>query len=295
MLDDHGPRNNRLIRNARSGSYGNARPVPPARQTAIMPDMPHFKAAQSPQNGNDTRSLVAGKATLETLLQIPAQAKSAFDSLRALSTHLADNFGARLAFVSCRDTSAQSGPQYLFDTARSAFAAERARLFALELPLDVAIAMTGRPLLWRPASEIAAMMEKREQATSSLEPVRAGELVAVPYQCGPLLAICAVQTARGTDWEGNTAEAVAWHCVQYMPEHFRHHPLPHRARASVLSPQEERIILKCAAGLTDKEIGRELDLSPHTVRTHINSAKAKLGARNKTHAVMLFRELTARN
>lgn len=64
-------------------------------------------------------------------------------------------------------------------------------------------------------------------------------------------------------------------------------------RTQLLSPQEERIILRCGDGLTDKEIGRELGISPHTVRTHINSAKAKLNAKNKTHAVKLLNELVA--
>lgn len=113
-----------------------------------MPDTPRFRAALSPQSGDDTLSLVAGNATLETLLQIPAQAKSPFESLRGLSAHLSEHFGARLAFVSCRDTSAQMNPQFLFDTARSAFAAERARLFALELPFDVAIATSTPAFSW---------------------------------------------------------------------------------------------------------------------------------------------------
>lgn len=44
----------------------------------------------------------------------------------------------------------------------------------------------------------------------------------------------------------------------------------------------------CRHGLTDKEIGKALGISPHTVRTHLNSAKLKLDARNKTHAVHLY-------
>ncbi|MBU2582895.1 MAG: helix-turn-helix transcriptional regulator [Alphaproteobacteria bacterium] len=264
------------------------------RRSAMMPNEPRSTAALSPQLDDDTQSLVAGVVTLEALLQIPAQAKSAFESLRGLSNHLSETFGARLVFVSCRDKTAPHSPEFLFDTARSAFAAERARLFGLELPLDAAIAMTGRPLRWRPASLMTSILDTAANQAATPAATRDGVLIAIPYQCGPLIALCAVQPVLDTAQGIESSELLAWHCIQFLPEHFRHHPLRKRPRAPLLSPQEERIILQCAAGLTDKEIGRDLEISPHTVRTHINSAKAKLGARNKTHAVTLYKELSVR-
>ncbi len=258
-----------------------------------MSDTPRLCGALSPQTGNDTLSIVSGQPTLVRLRQMPSQADSAFESLRALSDHLLDVFGARLVFVSCRDTLTQNAPEMLFDTARSAFAAERAQLFGFEMPLDVAIGMSGRPLIWHPTSDIIAISEKTSDDALPIAGSAPPTLIAVPYQCGPLLALCVVQPANEPACETHNLDPIAWHCMQYLPEHFRHHPLRQSARPQLLSPQEERIILRCGDGLTDKEIGREMGISPHTVRTHINGAKAKLGAKNKTHAVKLFNELSA--
>lgn len=224
---------------------------------------------------------------------MPSQAKSGFESLQFLSSHLSQSFGARLVFVSFRDLTADAAPEMLFDSARSAFAGERAHLFQLELPLDVAIGMTGRPQLWQPNSDITTISEQTDGDAPSVADECARTLIAVPYQCGPLLALCAVKPAAEPTAENHDNDAIAWHCVQYLGEHFRHHRVRRMPRTQLLSPQEERIILRCGDGLTDKEIGRELGISPHTVRTHINSAKAKLNAKNKTHAVKLLNELVA--
>lgn len=43
-------------------------------------------------------------------------------------------------------------------------------------------------------------------------------------------------------------------------------------------------------GKTNKEIGREIDLSEITVKMHVRSLCAKLKARNRTHAAMIARQ-----
>ncbi|MBU1211247.1 MAG: helix-turn-helix transcriptional regulator [Alphaproteobacteria bacterium] len=261
-----------------------------------MSDTARAGGALSPQTADDTMSIVAGQPSVERLRRLPSESRSAFDSLCGLSTHLSEVFGARLVFVSCRDTLQGNVPDFLFDTVRSAFAAERAKLYGLEMPLDVAIAMTGRPFLWRPKAAIATIAEKpAPEATSAAARPSSNTLVAVPFQCGSVLALCVVMPASEPAAGREDTDLVAWHCIQFLPEHFQHHPMRQSARAQLLSPQEERIILKCADGLTDKEIGRDMAISPHTVRTHINSAKTKLGAKNKTHAVILFNELSAKS
>jgi len=259
-----------------------------------MSDPPSFSGALSLKSASDSPSLETGQLTIERLRQLPSQAETAFESLQALSQHLSENFTAKLVFVSCRDTSAQDSPEMLFDTARSTFVAERAQLYGLELPLDVAIGKTGRPVLWRPTSDISTIGDKHlEEAFVPAAPATQN-LIAVPYQAGSLLALCVVHPPVEPTREVDDFNPIAWHCVQYLAEHFRHHPMRKKRRTQFLSPQEERIILRCGAGLTDKEIGREMGISPHTVRTHVNSAKAKLGAKNKTHAVMLFNDLSTK-
>ncbi len=53
----------------------------------------------------------------------------------------------------------------------------------------------------------------------------------------------------------------------------------------MLSKRELAVILHVARGLTDKEIARELDLAPNTIKFHLKNIFRKLGARNRTQAV----------
>lgn len=54
-----------------------------------------------------------------------------------------------------------------------------------------------------------------------------------------------------------------------------------------LTPREEHVLVALAEGLTNDEIADELHVSAATVHTHMGSVLAKLGARNRTHAVAL--------
>lgn len=54
-----------------------------------------------------------------------------------------------------------------------------------------------------------------------------------------------------------------------------------------LSPQERRVLHHAAVGRTDKQIGLEMDLSPHTVKTYWAHIRAKLGAQDRAHAVAI--------
>ena len=46
-----------------------------------------------------------------------------------------------------------------------------------------------------------------------------------------------------------------------------------------------------SSGRTNSEIASELTISEATVKTHINHIFAKLGARDRTHAVVLAHQL----
>jgi DNA-binding CsgD family transcriptional regulator len=54
-----------------------------------------------------------------------------------------------------------------------------------------------------------------------------------------------------------------------------------------LSPREREMLRLLAGGLKGPEIASQLFLSPETVKSHIRSAMAKLGARTRTQAVVL--------
>ncbi|MFZ4603804.1 MAG: response regulator transcription factor [Caulobacterales bacterium] len=56
-----------------------------------------------------------------------------------------------------------------------------------------------------------------------------------------------------------------------------------------ISPREYEVLLALAAGLSNKEIARKLDVSPNTVKTHVSRLFEKLGARRRTDAIMRAR------
>lgn len=60
---------------------------------------------------------------------------------------------------------------------------------------------------------------------------------------------------------------------------------------SILSPRERDVFDGIARGLSNGEIGETLHLSPATVKTHINRIFAKLGLRDRIHAVILAHQL----
>jgi DNA-binding NarL/FixJ family response regulator len=57
------------------------------------------------------------------------------------------------------------------------------------------------------------------------------------------------------------------------------------ATAALLSERESQVLQHLANGLTTEGVGRELFLSPATVRSYAENAMHKLEARNRVHAV----------
>jgi len=79
------------------------------------------------------------------------------------------------------------------------------------------------------------------------------------------------------------AEAAGLH-AQHQRE------LDARTRLERLSQRERDVLARMAQGLTNKQIGRDLGISPRTVEIHRTNAIAKLGARHSTEAVRLWLE-----
>jgi PAS domain S-box-containing protein len=52
-----------------------------------------------------------------------------------------------------------------------------------------------------------------------------------------------------------------------------------------LSPRETEIVRLVALGMTGREIAAELQIAHHTVRTHVNNAMRRTGARSRAHLV----------
>jgi two-component system, NarL family, response regulator YdfI len=55
----------------------------------------------------------------------------------------------------------------------------------------------------------------------------------------------------------------------------------------LLTSREKEVLQKLAAGLANKEIAMRLDISEHTVKFHVASILAKLGASSRTEAVSI--------
>lgn len=59
------------------------------------------------------------------------------------------------------------------------------------------------------------------------------------------------------------------------------------SRAARLSARERDVLGGLARGESTEQIGVALELSPHTVRTHLRNIMRKLDARSRAHAVAI--------
>ncbi|AZQ71246.1 response regulator transcription factor [Streptomyces luteoverticillatus] len=67
-------------------------------------------------------------------------------------------------------------------------------------------------------------------------------------------------------------------------------PAEHAERLAALTGREREVLTHVAGGLSNEEIGGRLSVSPLTVKTHVNRAMAKLGARDRAQLVVVAYE-----
>lgn len=65
-------------------------------------------------------------------------------------------------------------------------------------------------------------------------------------------------------------------------------PSPAPTGLATLSPQEKRVLAFVADGLTNKQIGTQLNLSENTVKNHLVSVFEKLSVRSRSQAAALY-------
>jgi DNA-binding CsgD family transcriptional regulator len=64
-----------------------------------------------------------------------------------------------------------------------------------------------------------------------------------------------------------------------------------RTAGTTLSEREFEVLDLARHGLTNRDIGERLSLSPHTIARHVANARAKLGAANRAEAAAKFEEM----
>lgn len=64
-----------------------------------------------------------------------------------------------------------------------------------------------------------------------------------------------------------------------------------KVQALAITPRELEVLELIAAGLSNKEIAQRVFVSENTVKTHLSRVFDKLGARRRTQAVQLGKEL----
>ncbi|MFI5791984.1 response regulator [Streptomyces sp. NPDC051677] len=69
-----------------------------------------------------------------------------------------------------------------------------------------------------------------------------------------------------------------------------HDPPAGSARLEALTVREREVLVQVAGGHSNDEIAERLEVSPLTVKTHVNRAMAKLGARDRAQLVVIAYE-----
>ena len=76
----------------------------------------------------------------------------------------------------------------------------------------------------------------------------------------------------------------------YMPLDFLSQTSPNELQVN-MTPRERDVLVGISEGKSNKEIARDLDIQEVTVKLHLKTMSRKLGARNRTHAAMLARDM----
>lgn len=78
----------------------------------------------------------------------------------------------------------------------------------------------------------------------------------------------------------------------YLPLDYIREAQEARDKARIsLTPREQDVLRGLSEGKSNKEIARDLEIQEVTVKLHVKTMSRKLGAKNRTHAAMLGRDM----
>jgi len=103
------------------------------------------------------------------------------------------------------------------------------------------------------------------------------------YQTAQMLTECISRASVITNWRAPS-----------LQRHGRPNAM-HRGRREIggrvhLTHKQTQVMQLLVNGLSNKEIARQLDLSPETVKTHLREIFTRMNVRNRTQAVSLFKK-----
>lgn len=136
---------------------------------------------------------------------------------------------------------------------------------------------------WRLPKAIAEVVERHHDpdATGGAGILRLADMLAHHERGAATRPADLEQAAAGVGVSGSKLRALVYH-------------LPDRGEAGARSPtdsplsgQEREVIRGLAASKLYKEIARDLDIAPSTVRSHMHNAYPKLGATGRAQAVLV--------
>jgi DNA-binding CsgD family transcriptional regulator len=179
-----------------------------------------------------------------------------------------------------------------FDEAREVVSDIEGQLFGLDAPLAPAALAHARGLIAAGLLQYSDAVEKFAIAAASFDELNCRyEAAQVREQAASCLAhledagaaelLRSALTAYdelGASWDLNRATQLARRLDLSIPTRHRDGP---RGYGLELSPRESEVAGLAATGMTNKEIARELFLSPKTVDKHLGGALRKLGLHSR--------------
>jgi two-component system nitrate/nitrite response regulator NarL len=73
----------------------------------------------------------------------------------------------------------------------------------------------------------------------------------------------------------------------FFPHKKKSQPASQGATMNSLTSREREVVLALAEGLSNKDVGRKLNLSEGTVKVHLHNIYGKLGVKNRTALAVL--------